>query len=307
MKDLASNKAAPQALLNHFISQHKLGPSYAETAQEWFTLLAETISKHQISAGRPIIVGINGCQGSGKSTLTAFLVSVLNEVFKQATIGFSIDDFYYSKQQRISLSKSVNPLLKTRGVPGTHDINFLEATLKSLCAGEDTHLPVFEKAIDDLAPLSKWKVITQAHQIIILEGWCVGVDSQNQQELTNPVNDFEAKEDASKEWRQYVNDVLSVDYKRVFSLIDYMVMLKAPSFQQVFKWRCEQEHKLIETLQKSQHTPSQTSSAMSDEQISNFVQFYQRLTEHALKTLPASCDSVFTLDSSRGVTSCKYQ
>lgn len=307
MEHLASNKSALQALLSRFIVQHKLGPYYAETAQEWFTPLAEIISKHQHSAGKPIIVGINGCQGSGKSTLTAFLVTVLNEIFHQATIGFSIDDFYLSKQQRIRLSKLVNPLLKTRGVPGTHNINFLEATLKSLSAGENTNLPFFDKAIDDLAPLSQWKSITQPYKIIILEGWCVGIDSQHQEELTNPINDFEAKEDASLEWRQYVNDVLSVDYKRVFSLIDYMVMLKAPSFQQVFKWRCEQEHKLIESLQKGLHKPTQTSSTMTDKQIYDFVQYYQRLTEHALETLPSSCNSLFTLDSNRGITSCKHQ
>lgn len=307
MKHLTSNKAALHALLGRFIVQHKLGPKYAEIAQKWFVPLAGIISKHQISAGKPIIVGINGCQGSGKSTLTALLVTLLNEIFEQPTIGFSIDDFYLSKQQRIRLSKSVNPLLKTRGVPGTHDINFLETTLKNLSAGENTNLPVFDKAVDDLAPLSKWKAITQPYEIIILEGWCVGINSQNQHDLTNPINDFEAKEDASLEWRQYVNDVLSVDYKRVFSLIDYMVMLKAPSFQQVFKWRCEQEHKLIASLEKQLSKPTQASSAMTDEQILNFIQFYQRLTEHALDTLPTSCNTLFTLNSNRGITSCKHQ
>ena len=307
MEHFVTNKALLPSLLSRFVVEHKLGPNYAETAQDWFIPLANIISQHQISAGKSIIVGINGCQGSGKSTLTSLLVTLLNEVFNQPTIGFSIDDFYFSKQQRIRLSKSVNPLLKTRGVPGTHDINFLEVSLKNLLAGKSTNLPVFDKAIDDLAPLSDWKSTNETYKIIILEGWCVGISNQHQQDLANPVNEFEAIHDTSKDWRQYVNDVLSVDYKRVFSLIDYMIMLKAPSFEQVFKWRCEQEHKLIESLHKDPNKLTKVSSTMSDEQIFEFVQYYQRLTEHALKTLPSSCDSLFALDSNRGIKSCKHK
>lgn len=307
MKHSESNSALLQSILNRFIEQHKLAPSYAKAAQKWFIPLANRISEHQASAGSAIIVGINGCQGSGKSTLTSLLATVLNEVFHKSTIGFSIDDFYLSKEQRIRLSKSVNPLLKTRGAPGTHDIGFLESTLTLLLNGKNVDLPVFNKALDDLAPVSKWIPVNEAPKIIILEGWCVGIDSQHQSELAQPINELEALEDTSKDWRQYVNDVLSVDYKRVFSLIDYMIMLKAPSFEHVYKWRCEQEHKLIKSLEGNADNKIDASGIMSDEQILRFVQFYQRLTEHALTSMPAKCDSLFTLNSSRSVKACRHK
>lgn len=307
MKHLESNSAQLQSILSGFIVQHKLAPSYIKTAQKWFVPLANKISEHQTSAGRPIIVGINGCQGSGKSTLTSFLVKVLNDVFQQNTIGFSIDDFYLSKEQRLRLSKSINPLLKTRGAPGTHDIGFLESSLKHLLLGENVNLPVFDKALDDLAPTSNWIPVNQEQKIIILEGWCVGVDNQHQHELLEPVNDLEALEDEFHEWRQYVNDVLSVDYKRVFALIDYMIMLKAPSFDQVFMWRCEQEHKLIQALQQNKNQKLETTNTMSDQEIFRFVQFYQRLTQHALTTLPAKCDSLFILDTTRRIKTCLHK
>jgi D-glycerate 3-kinase len=119
------------------------------------------------------------------------------------------------------------------------------------------------------------------------------------------VNELEAKEDASGQWRQYVNDVLSVDYKRVFASIDYLVMLQAPSFEHVYAWRCEQEHKLKTSL-ASHRTDSQLpNETMSDSEILRFIQFYQRLTQHALSTIPAKCDRLFVLNETRGITQCQ--
>ncbi|MFT6267616.1 MAG: D-glycerate 3-kinase [Alphaproteobacteria bacterium] len=283
----------------------------------WFIPLANKLIQHQNSAGRPIVVGINGCQGSGKSTLSALLITFLNDIFNVPTIGFSIDDFYLSKQSRNSLSKTINPLLATRGVPGTHDISLLETVLKTLVEGKPANIPVFDKSTDDLKPVNEWINITQANKIIILEGWCVGLDSQHPSELTEHVNELEAIEDVSCEWRQYVNDVLSVDYKRVFSSIDYLIMFQAPSFDHVYAWRCEQEHKLIASIKSrsilkagvAQSKPatvdSDISNTMNDQEILRFVQFYQRLTQHALTSMPAKCDSLFILDANRSIEQCR--
>ena len=42
----------------------------------------------------------------------------------------SIDDLYKTRKDRIKLSKKIHSLLKTRGVPGTHDVNFMFDLLK---------------------------------------------------------------------------------------------------------------------------------------------------------------------------------
>ena len=44
------------------------------------------------------------------------------------------------------------------------------------------------------------------------------------------------------------------------------------------------------------------SGVMSDEEVAKFVQYYQRITEHALRTLPSMCDTVYTLDDKRAIT-----
>ena len=40
-------------------------------------------------------------------------------------MSVSIDDYYFSKNKRLQLSKHIHPLLQTRGVPGTHDLDKL--------------------------------------------------------------------------------------------------------------------------------------------------------------------------------------
>ena len=75
------------------------------------------------------------------------------------------------------------------------------------------------------------------------------------------------------------------------------IMLKAPSFADVFNWRLEQEQKLIDA------TPIELRPNIMDKvEVERFIQHYQRLTEHALNTLPNKCDEVFSLNSLRDIT-----
>jgi D-glycerate 3-kinase len=297
-----------KALLERFISEQNLPVDYIDIAHNWFIPLATKLKEHQNSANKAIIVGINGCQGSGKSTLTQLLLLLLNEVLETPSVGFSIDDFYLSKEVRHSLSDSVHPLFATRGVPGTHDIPLLESVLENLVSGKNTIIPVFDKSTDDVKPINQWRHVNEAYQVIILEGWCVGTTSQADQDLNLPLNELEESEDPNGKWRVCVNDALATDYSRVFKSIDYLVMLKAPSFEQVYAWRCEQEHKLkasLEAVKKQGDTD--LLSVMSDQEISRFIQFYQRLTQHGLMSMPAKCDSVFSLDEKRTITQVTYK
>ncbi|MEC7134601.1 MAG: kinase, partial [Pseudomonadota bacterium] len=56
------------------------------------------------------------------------------------------------------------------------------------------------------------------------------------------------------------------------------------------------EHKL------AQKALQESDGVMSDEEVANFVQHYQRITEHALCHLPEKCDTVFYLDETRTIT-----
>ena len=99
--------------------------SFLKTVDAWYMPLAEQISKHHAAAGRTLLIGMNGSQGSGKSTLAALLTRLLANNHGLKAIDLSIDDFYHSRQSRLSLANKVHPLLETRGVPGTHDVSLM--------------------------------------------------------------------------------------------------------------------------------------------------------------------------------------
>ena len=282
--------------IHGFLTTHQLPSSYAETAQKWFTPLCEQLLKHQEGATKPFIVGINGSQGSGKSTLTSFIEYYLSSVHGKQVVSLSIDDFYFDQSQRNALAIKVHPLLATRGVPGTHNIPLALDTLRNLDSGSRTLLPRFDKATDNPFPTEQWPVIASSPDFIILEGWCVGATPQSQSELKPPINHLEEVEDPLGIWRSFVNTELAGDYQTLFAKIDYRIMLKAPSFDCVYQWRLEQEHKLAKKAAKN------STGVMSDEEVANFVQHYQRITEHALRQLPKKSDTVFYLDESRTTT-----
>ena len=71
------------------------------------------------------VIGLTGGQGTGKSTISNILKIILKEAHGLETVIFSIDDFYKTFRERKILSKKINTLFLTRGVPGTHDTEML--------------------------------------------------------------------------------------------------------------------------------------------------------------------------------------
>src|SRR5512139_1667980 len=80
------------------------------------------------AATRPMCVAITGAQGGGKTTLARVLTEELTRSGLSA-VACSLDDFYLTHAQREALAQSVHPLLVTRGVPGTHDVELCLRTL----------------------------------------------------------------------------------------------------------------------------------------------------------------------------------
>jgi D-glycerate 3-kinase len=285
-------------MIDQFINEHQLNSVFVATAVDYYIPLAERIALHQKGAQKTFYVGINGCQGSGKSTLGDFLGNYLLEVFGFKVVILSLDDFYLDQQQRQLLANNIHPLFKTRGVPGTHNTELMNKVLTQLSATDKTvALPKFNKAIDNPFPIATWQKVVSPIDIVILEGWCWGVEAQSVSELQQPVNELEFAEDSDQVWRTYVNEQLQTFYQPLYKLMDYWVMLKAPDFSNVFNWRLEQEQKLATTLDSSAKL-----KLMDGAQIKRFIQFYQRLTQHGLQTLPLKCNEVFELDSSRKIT-----
>ena len=143
-----------------------------------------------------------------------------------------------------------------------------------------------------------WLKITKKPHIVILEGWCVGVEQQKNKDLLIAINELEKYQDKKKIWRKRVNQELKKNYKKIFKLIDKIIFLKVPSFKHVFKWRLLQEKKL--------RIISKGSKTMSGNQIKNFIMYYERLTKHMLKTFIYKADSIVKVDKKHKLQSIKF-
>ncbi|MBF0471663.1 MAG: hypothetical protein HQL48_09855, partial [Gammaproteobacteria bacterium] len=83
-----------ELLLEQFCRQQRLPPNYLIGARRWFLPLAEVLQEESRGGARPLIVGIHGCQGSGKSTLTLLLQQILTTDYALRVATLSLDDFY---------------------------------------------------------------------------------------------------------------------------------------------------------------------------------------------------------------------
>ncbi|MEM1113697.1 MAG: hypothetical protein AAGI11_17420 [Pseudomonadota bacterium] len=281
-----------------FIERHELPGTYRAYAQKWFDPLVEILVARQNGARGPLLVGLNGSQGSGKTTLADYLVFALEQAHQLSAISLSLDDFYLPLATRAELADTIHPLLRTRGVAGTHDLGLMKQTLDRLghCETAPVPLPAFDKAIDDRVPSEDWLSQQRTPDLIVLEGWCLGARPEPADALQSPLNDLESQEDPDGVWRQYVNNALEAMLP-VYEQIDYWVMLQAPSFECVFDWRCQQEAQL------ARHRPG-ASGIMDEQALQRFVQHFQRLTLQCLRDLPERVDYLLRLDASRDVLQC---
>jgi D-glycerate 3-kinase len=253
---------------------------------------------------KPYFVGLAGGQGTGKTTTSSIIKIILEKYFKLKVFKISIDDFYKTRKERISLSKKVHPMLLTRGVPGTHDINMMLNFFKKSKAKKfkNMKLPNFNKAIDDRFPKNKWNTIKQRPDVIIFEGWCVGARAETNKTLKRSINSMEKANDDKLVWRKYVNQQLKTKYKNLYSQLNCMIYLKAKNFNLLQKWRLKQEHKLwLKTKKKGAH------KIMSKGDVINFMQTYQRITQNMFKNMPKYASIILNLNSNHQIKTAVYK
>ncbi len=281
--------------IEDFLAREKLSDGYRRTIDNALRPLAEKLAEQARNSPQPLVVGLCGTQGSGKTTATSALLELLSSLDARA-VAVSIDDFYLPRAERAGLARRVHPLLATRGVPGTHDVELAEATIESLAGGEPTFIPVFDKARDDRLPRKAWRHTEGPHRLVILEGWCVGARPQTAAELATATNALEREEDAAGIWRGYVNDALAGPYRRLFDRLTPLVLLAAPSFDVVRDWRGEQERKLRARILRE---GGDTSRVLDDAGLERFISHYERVTRHILAEMPARADHLISLDRLR--------
>ena len=302
MDQKQSSNVLPQ-WQKRLLKQHKLDPSYLASAQYWFDPLVDSLVSLQETDNRTVLVAVNGSQGSGKSTLCAYLEMAISTKYGSKVLTLSLDDFYLTREQRQKQGEEIHPLLATRGVPGTHDMALLNETLDALLTpgrSEAVPVPRFDKSSDER--IAEPEMVAPPINIILLEGWCLGARPESREALLEPINSLEELEDPQGIWRTYVNSVLEKDFLPLYERVDRWVMLQAPGFETVYQWRLEQEHKLAEVW-----TATSGKRIMSDAQVERFVEFFRRVTQSCLTQLPDSVDHLYVLDERRKIQSSRQR
>ena len=251
---------------------------------------------------RPYFVGLAGGQGTGKTTISSLIRIILTKYFRLNVFRISIDDFYKTRKERINLSKRVHPMLLTRGVPGTHDINMMLNFFRGSKSKKFKRLklPTFNKAIDDRFNKKKWYDLKKRPDVIIFEGWCVGAKPEKNNTLKKTINPMEKAKDQKQIWRKYVNHQLKSKYKDLYSQLNCLIYLKAKNFSLLQKWRLKQERKLwVKSKVKSK--------IMSKENVLNFMQTYQRITQNMFRNMPKYASIIFNLNSYHQINSAIYK
>ncbi|MDB3888858.1 uridine kinase [Candidatus Pelagibacter sp.] len=252
----------------------------------------------------PYFVGLAGGQGTGKTTISSILKIILTKYFKLKVFKISVDDFYKTRKDRILLSKKVHPMLLTRGVPGTHDINIMLNFFKKIKSKKFKNLkvPSFNKALDDRSSKKNWQSIKERPDIIIFEGWCVGAKAVSTNSLKRSINSVEKTKDPRLVWRKYVNQQLKSKYKNLYSQLNCLIYLKAKNFSLLQNWRLKQEYKL-----RLKNKKKNKNKIMNKEDVFNFMKTYQRITENMFKTMPKFASIVIHLNSNHQIKSTVYR
>ncbi|MDT8447844.1 MAG: kinase [bacterium] len=270
-----------QRLLADHLQREQLPAELAQlTDQLYLPLLDWALG---LGPKRPILLGINGAQGTGKSTTAEILRLLAEELRGKKAACLSIDDLYKTKAERQLLAETHHPLFATRGVPGTHDLALGVQLILALRRGGAVRLPRFDKLADDRAEGRFWPEVGPDLDLLILEGWCVGARPQPEADLSQPVNQLEAQEDPEGIWRAWANQQLKGVYAQLFSQLDGLILLKPDSFTQVKAWRTHQERRMETNTGKR---------GMDDAQLERFIAHYQRLTQWMLTDLPQVADVV---------------
>ena len=82
---------------NKFKNKNKMLKSYLIPVSFW---IANKSNKKS-----PLIIGLAGGQGTGKTTIASILTLILKKYFKLNVFKISIDDFYKTRIERKKLSK----------------------------------------------------------------------------------------------------------------------------------------------------------------------------------------------------------
>ncbi|MFE4104784.1 glycerate kinase [Almyronema epifaneia] len=214
------------------------------------------------SLARPLVQGILGGQGTGKTTLTQILSLILKQLGYR-TVCLSIDDLYKTYAERQQLREQ-DPRLIWRGPPGTHNIELGLKTLEQLQQAQPAQpvdIPRFDKSAhggegDRVAPEQVSDI-----DIVLFEGWFVGVRPIAPEQFLSPPAPITSAED--KAFAKDMNQALQ-EYLPLWDKLDRLIVLYPEDYRLCQQWRRQAEQDMKATGR----------AGMSDEKIDQFVAYF---------------------------------
>lgn len=133
---------------------------------------AELLSGIDLDRGQPMIIGLAGPPGSGKSTVASYIVDEINRCEDSTAVVLPMDGFHLSNFQ---LEK--NGIARIKGAPETFDVDgFLVALSRIRSPDQDTvYLPDYSRVLNE--PIAASIAITEETKIIVVEGNYLLLDS----------------------------------------------------------------------------------------------------------------------------------
>lgn len=229
---------------------------------EHYEHILNWVNATRLAEDQCLVVGVNGPQGSGKTTLTAWLCSELSRSGLRA-VAISVDDFYLTRAEQLELAEAhpENPYWQQRGYPGTHDVALGRKVLEGLRSSHASSVlvPRYDKSAfsgqGDRAPRQQWTEVRTPLDVIFLEGWMLGFQKQPASRIS---------ESALSE----VNEALPA-YEAWHSQLSAFLQLVPADHRYVLEWRVEAEEKM-----KAQGKPGM-SKAEIQAYIAKFLPAYE--------------------------------
>jgi len=211
---------------------------------------------------RPLVQGILGGQGTGKTTLGAVLKLILQQLGYNS-LSLSINDLYLTYAERQQL-KQQDPRLVWRGPPGTHDVKLGMAVLHQLRDAKGrVEIPRFDKSAwggegDRTAP-----EVVRDIDIVFFEGWFVGVRPIDPIIFDSPPSPIITAGDL--QFARDMNERL-LEYLPLWEYLDRLLVLYPTDYRLSREWRQQAEREVI----------AAGKSGMTDGMIDEFVQYFWR-------------------------------
>ncbi|MBR8833560.1 MAG: glycerate kinase [Stigonema ocellatum SAG 48.90 = DSM 106950] len=233
-----------------------------ETLWNLWLPLARKLASHRQELGCPLIQGILGGQGTGKTTMCQVLTLILKHLGYH-TLNLSLDDLYKTYSDRLAL-KQQDPRLIWRGPPGTHDIELGLTVLDEIreCKSP-VAVPRFDKSAYAGAGERTTPEMVSHVDIVLFEGWCVGVRPIDPAQFETAPPPIITHED-----RVFAHDMNSKlnDYLPLWERLDSLIVLYPTDYRLSLEWRKQAERQMI----------AAGKSGMSEQEVEQFVYYFWR-------------------------------